>query len=541
MNHRADGVGVVEHSPVADAQDQASLPEQQTPVLARLGRSIAPLLVFAALGALALWGHHTGWKMSGFGGLLGAATQEKNDWCAQHNVPESQCVECQADLMPRPKAYGWCREHGVHECPLCHPEVAQLPATPQVSPEDKARAKRALALAERPDNSSKCKLHQRRIQFASSAAVDKAGIEVEPVWRTQMVEAVTANGEVGYDQTRLARLSARLPGTMWSVAKQVGDRVQRGEVLALIETAEVGRAKAEFLQAFVQTQLKTRNWESYQKAASSGAVPDRQIREAEAALSEARIRLATAEQTLVNLGLPVDADALKGVAENQLAGRIQFLGLPDSLVKTLDARSTTSNLLPLKATFDGVVVSRTVVAGEVVDTAKVLFVVADTSELWLTLDVPMEDAGAVALGQTVRFRPDGSKADVHGPITWISTEIDHKTRTLKVRATLANTHGHLRVNTFGTGRIILRDESQVVVVPNEAVQWEGDCHVVFVRDKDYLQDGSPKVFHTRTVRLGAKDDKHTEIIAGVLPGELVATKGSAVLKAELLRGNLGEG
>ena len=52
---------------------------------------------------------------------------------------------------------------------------------------------------------------------------------------------------------------------------------------------------------------------------------------------------------------------------------------------------------------------------------------------------------------------------------------------------------------------------------------------------------SPKVFHVRTVRLGAKNEKFTEIIAGVLPGEVVATKGSDVLRAELLKNNLGEG
>lgn len=409
MDDQADRVGVMEQPLVASPQTQVGQPNQGTPLLARLARGVPSLLVFGALGVLALWGHHTDWKLPTFASLMGEATRGKSDWCAQHNVPDSECVECKADLMPRPKAYGWCREHGVHECPLCHPEVAQLPVPPPVSAEDKARAKQALTLVERPENSRKCKLHERRIQFVSVTAVEKAGIKVEPVWQAPMVEAVFANGEVGYDLTRVARLSTRLPGTMWRVEKQVGDRVQRGEILALVETQEVGRAKAEFLQAFVQAQLKGKNWENFQRASASGAVPERTIREAETALSEARIRLATAEQRLINLGLPVDAGTLKGVPENLLVGRIQFLGLPDSLVKTLDAKQTTGNLLPLKATFDGVVVSREVVAGEVVSTAKVLFVVADNNQMWLTLDVRMEDAKAIVTGQPVRFRPDGGK------------------------------------------------------------------------------------------------------------------------------------
>jgi len=77
-------------------------------------------------------------------------------------------------------------------------------------------------------------------------------------------------------------------------------------------------------------------------------------------------------------------------------------------------------------------------------------------------------------------------------------------------------------------------------VPSAAVHWEGDCHVVFVRDRNFLQEDAPKVFHTRVVRPGATDGQTTEIIAGVLPGERVADKGSAALRAELLRGNLGE-
>jgi len=64
---------------------------------------------------------------------------------------------------------------------------------------------------------------------------------------------------------------------------------------------------------------------------------------------------------------------------------------------------------------------------------------------------------------------------------------------------------------------------------------------VFVRDRDFLKPDAPKVFHTRSVRVGARDDTQTEIVAGVLPGELVAVKNSGVLRAELLGGSLGEG
>jgi cobalt-zinc-cadmium efflux system membrane fusion protein len=87
----------------------------------------------------------------------------------------------------------------------------------------------------------------------------------------------------------------------------------------------------------------------------------------------------------------------------------------------------------------------------------------------------------------------------------------------------------------------LRYEPRAVVVPSEAVHWDGCCNVVFVRDKNFLAEGSPKFFHVRKVRTGFKDDNGTEIIVGLLPGEVVASKNSVVLEAQLLKSNLGAG
>lgn len=399
----------------------------------------------------------------------------------------------------------------------------------------------ALALLDRPENNRRCKLHARRIQFASAAAAEKAGVDVDEVGEAPMEEFVAANGEVGYDQARVARLSSRLPGTVWRVDKQVGDPVRQGEVVALVDAAEVGKAKAEFLQAVAQLELRRLASEGLNKAAASGAVPERQVREGQTAVREAEIRVRGAEQALANLGLPPAADDFSGVPPDQFAARVQFLGLPEVLARGLDPKRTTANLLPVTAPFDGAVVGRTVVAGEVVDPGKALLEIADPRHVWLTLSVRQEDARRVKLGQRVRFRPDGDPEEAAGAVDWVSTAVDPKTRTVQVRATLDNPDGRLRAGAFGPGRVVLRYEPYAVVVPREALHWEGDCFVVFVRDKDYLKDGAPKVFHVRKVRPGAQDDRHVEILAGVLPGEVVATKGSAVLQAELLKAKLGEG
>jgi cobalt-zinc-cadmium efflux system membrane fusion protein len=511
----------------------------RTGFVAWLSQAIPTSFVLAALGGLAYWGHHTGWTVPSFDSLMGKQMKEKGDWCSEHGVPESQCVECNADLMPRGTDYGWCRTHGIPNCPLEHPEIVQLPQPPRITRADLERAQRALDFLPRPENNSKCKLHHRRIQFVSQEAVEKAGIEVAPVWEAPIVEEVSANGEITYDQTRVARLSARVPGMIWHVPKQLGDSVQRGEVLALVDAAEVGKSKAVFLQAITQFRLRGKTYEKLRSAGT--AIAEQQFREAEAAFHEAESRLLGAQQTLVNLGLPMDAEDVKDLTEKQIAARIQFLGLPDSLRQSLDPKTTTANLLPVKAPLEGVVVAREVVTGEVVDTAKVLFVVADPRQMWLTLNLRQEDTKKLAIGQPVHFRADSDSEEVQGTIAWISTSVDEKTRTVKVRANLGNSEGRLRASTFGLGQIVLREEKNAIVVPNEAVHWDGDCFVVFVRDKNFLVKDAPKVFHVRKVRIGVKDSQNTEVIAGVLPGELVASKGGGTLRAELLKNNLGEG
>jgi cobalt-zinc-cadmium efflux system membrane fusion protein len=273
---------------------------------------------------------------------------------------------------------------------------------------------------------------------------------------------------------------------------------------------------------------------------SSGVVPAVRLREAEAAVQEARIRVDSAYQALLNLGIPVRESEWRGLSSEKLKAELRFAGVPAAVARTLppDAPST---LLPIVAPQDGTVVSFEIVAGEVTDSNRVLFEVVDTRRLWITFDAKVEDARRLRIGLPVRYRPDGEAAEVASTLTWVSTQADPKTRTVKLRAELPDPDGRLRANTFGSGRILLRQEPRAVVVPTAAVHWEGCCHVVFVRDKDFQKPDAPKVFHTRSVRVGAKDETTTEIIAGVLPGELVVTKGSGVLRAELLRGNLGEG
>jgi len=495
------------------------------------------LVVFSLLGGIMVFGHHSGWKLPRMSELTRAGAVTADDWCEDHLVPESQCIECRDDLLPKRELFGFCREHGVAECVHHHPELAQLKGDLPLPKYDTAQA---IAMVDRPHNNSRNTLHTHRIQFTSAESVAKAGIEVDVVQEQPLADAITANGELQFDPTRVAHLTTRVPGTVLLVFKSLGDEVQAGEVLALVDAAQVGQVKAQLLQAIVQLQLRTTTVDRLRSISTSGAIAHKSVIEAEAVLQEAEIAVITARQALANLGFELP-ETLDTKDPNKVSEQLRFLGIPKSLVSSLPSGTKTANLIPIQAPYGGTVVDSEVVAGEVVNATSTLFTVADPTRLWLQLHVRQEDAKYVRRGLPVKFRTDDDQQEVAGSVAWVSPALDEQTRTVRLRVAVANADGRLRDKVYGTGRIILREEPHAIVVPRVAVQSTPDAHFVFVRDKNYFDQNGPKFFHVRQVRIGASSEQFIELLAGVLPGEVVATKGSTVLLAQLLRGNLGAG
>ncbi len=328
---------------------------------------------------------------------------------------------------------------------------------------------------------------------------------------------------------------------MWRVEKEQGDRVRSGEVLALIDSAAIGEAKTGLLQSISQLRVRQATVDRLRPLAET-VVAGRQLSEAQAAQEESRIQLLGAQQTLANLGLNVQLEELLSLKADQLTERVQGLGLTSDLVREAGNRTSTLNLFSLRAPIDGVVVERQLAIGEVVDRDVPLFRISDVERMWLDLDVRQDDIQYVEVGQKVAFFHGGrSQTPIEGAVSWIATEADDETRAVKVRVVVPNTNGLLRANTFGEGRIVLREETDAIVIPSEAIHWDGCCHVVFARDKHFFEPNSPKFFHVRKVRLGAQDGDYTEVIAGLVPTEVIASKNSVVLEAQLLKSNLGAG
>ena len=446
-----------------------------------IGPAFSTVVVLGALVGIGIWGHHSKWTVPSFGELTGQSAGAKEA----------------DDSEPAPE-------------PAVGASSSGLPV----------------------------------VRFDTAEDVRVAGLATAEAKQTPVDEWVPATAVVEYNSQRLAQLSCPVPGRVYAIRGLLGRSVRRGDVLALIDAQEVGRAKAEFLQEHLMARYKADVLEQL-RSAGAGVIPARSLLEAEAAAREAELRRFTAQQRLLNLGLAVGDLSKLPQSPQELAAAIQFLGLPPKLVAELDPRPTTANLFPLVAPFDGVVIQQDVVPGEVVQPDRASFVVADVNAMWVKLSVRMEDAARLDLGQEVEFTAHGLPAPVRGLLTWVSTEVDEKTRTIQARCEVANPVVEhpgrpasdglrlLRANLFGSAKVLVARHPDAVVVPDAAVQRMPDrSDVVFVARPDGTS------FEARNVRLGLSRAGLTQILSGVIPGERVVTKGSYVLKSELMKDSL---
>jgi cobalt-zinc-cadmium efflux system membrane fusion protein len=390
---------------------------------------------------------------------------------------------------------------------------------------------------EDPKSEAGPKANGGKVEFASDASMLKSGIETALVERRRLCHFVRATGSVSYDQRLTAQLSSRAAGSVWRVVKQAGDQVKKGDTLVVIDAADVGRVKTELLSALINVESKAESLALLEKNKTIGVTPAGQVRAARLALREAKVQLLNAEQTLINYGFSVRKEEFAELDDAARAAKLQFLGLPDEMVRELDPALTSSNFLALKAPFDGAVIGHEATQGELVEVGKPILEIANVSRMWLTLNVPKEDGLNLVLGQKVQFTPDGQSEEFQSRICWINTEVDEHTRTLQVRAEVDNpilavdrSTGrevrYLRANTFGTGTILTREVRQALSVPADAIISSENGPLVFVRT-------GPLSFRQIPVTVGIDDGAYVEVLTGDLkPGQNVVTEGSHILKSE---------
>jgi len=426
--------------------------------------------------------------------------------CEAHGILKTVCIRCNPALVESFKKAGdWCAEHRVPEsqCPLCNAALRE-----RISAEFNQKFA-DLPRSQRPPSPA-CANDRTKVRLVSAEMVERTGLTFAEVARQTLTHSITSNAEVAYDGNRFARLSSRVPGVVHEVRVDLGTKVALGDVLAVIDSPELAAAKADLLQTISSVALQTKSFRRESELGKTGLSSMREVQEIENRLAEATI------------------------AESRATQRLRLLGLSEEEVGRIRVSGDTSSLWPLTAPFDGEVVERSAVIGEAVETSRTLFALADTTRMWAVLDWA-EARIPLRRGMHVTLQVDGLEGEPFtGEITWVSTSLDHQTRTLKARAEFQNPNGELKANMFGRALVQVRDNESAMVLPKEAVQWDGCCNVVFVKEND-------TTFEPRKVRLGLAKENLFEVRDGVREGEQVVVAGSFLLKTEILKGEIGAG
>ena len=329
-------------------------------------------------------------------------------------------------------------------------------------------------------------------------------------------------------------LRAQAAGQVRQLTVDVGDRVARGQLLAQIDDslltidvqeaqselasrqsevaqaeAEVSDAQTEVARARVELQQAQSDADRLRRLANAGAISEQEAEQAESTLAIAQQALNSAQQQVATQRAAVQA------AQGQVSSQQAVLG------RSQEQFSFTQVLAPL----NGVVLSRQVDAGDVLQVGDEIAQVGDFSATRVDIQVSELDLAQIQLGQAVQVRLDAfPQQPFTGSITRISPAADPTARLVPVEVTLANPNGQI-----GSGllaRVTLTPTDTTLVVPTAALDiHEGDTPLVYV----VTQQGKQATVEARPVELGDQQNGQVEIRSGIEAGESIVVRSSSPL------------
>ena len=342
--------------------------------------------------------------------------------------------------------------------------------------------------------------------------ISELGIVVSAVTNGAVDGILELPAEVGFDQNHLAHVTPRVSGIVRSVAVAEGDRVEAGDVLAVLNSRPLADAKASYLSARARLDLAESSFEREERLWERQISAEQDFLDARRALEEARIEVRSAGQQLDALGVDVS-----------------------TLPRMVASSDVSLTRYELAAPISGTIIERHAVLGEVLEEGAQppAFIVADTDSVWVDAAVYGADLGRIRAGAPVSIDPGDGGQPIESSIDFVSPQIGERTRTGRARIVIDNPGDRLRPGMFVTVFAAASDAQPTVRVPVTALQTVDGETVVFVRTSDG--------FEVREVRLGRRSDRYAEILSGVSLGEMIATTQSFSLKAELQKGEFDDG
>jgi membrane fusion protein, heavy metal efflux system len=311
---------------------------------------------------------------------------------------------------------------------------------------------------------------------------------------------ISIDGVIDVPPTQRSIAAVQLGGAIEQILVDRGEKVSRGQLLALIHSQPFQDLQLELLRADVETRLNQSIVNSLRSA--SDAIAQRQLWEAENKLLQFTSR------------------------RDGLIQQLRTVGLDASQIESLLHDKELVLALPVRAPIDGVIVGFDKFLGHVVQPDEPLFEVHDLSQAWVKGFISERDLASVQIGQQVRVRFVASPDEViAGTVVRSGQAVSELDRTLSIwmelkqMPTFALQHNMLARITIETG-----SSEPGLAVPHEAIIREGTRAYVFVEQAD-------KSFERRFVTTGTSDDRHVFILSGLSSDEAIATGGAAALQS----------
>src|SRR5882672_5992172 len=283
--------------------------------------------------------------------------------------------------------------------------------------------------------------------------IGAASIEVAAAQSGTIAHRILVPGTIVPQGNRIAHVAVKLSGIVSELRKNLGDAVEKDEVLAILESRDVADAKSEYLGARLTNDLQQDLFERDKALWDKKISTEQQFLRSRNQAANAKMRFDIARQKLFALGLT--------------AGEIAGLpNEPETSLRRQEVRSTIAGRVVDRKVELGVAVGRDQLETE-------LFVVADLERIWVELAVSPGDLPLIKEGQSVSVTARGISERAEGKIVFISPILDKETRSARVVAEISNSDGIWRPGSFVTAATALREQTVPLVVPTTAVQTIG--------------------------------------------------------------------
>ncbi|MFW9611627.1 MAG: efflux RND transporter periplasmic adaptor subunit [Fluviibacter sp.] len=317
-------------------------------------------------------------------------------------------------------------------------------------------------------------------------------LNVQPVEVRPFSETLRVTGKVAFDEQRVARIGASVTGRVIDVIAIPGQEVEPGDVLARINSTELGQAQLAFLKARAADELA-------QRAAE-------------------RARILYKEDVIAKADLQRrESEASTAAAERRaMADQLRVLGMPQKQIDTLGQTGNVNSISAVTASIPGTVVERRIAQGQVVQPADALFTVSDLSVVWVTAQVPEQEAYLLAPGQPMRIEVPALKNRVYeGQLVHVSELVSNDSRTVDARTAIDNPDRQLKPGMLATMLISGTAVDRPVVPASAVIREDGYDHVFVALPNNQ--------FKLVIVRLGAESNGLRPVISGLEPGTLIVT------------------